>query len=155
MKFTIETTDISEAMAILANMDNKVEAPAQEVKVAEAKAEVKEEAHKEVVAPSHDDELANKRSEAATKKAKAKADKKAKEAEVDPLDDLGEIEDEQQDEAVDLEMVQSALRAAIKDNKENKMAVRGYFKEHEIVGGVDALPPELFNDCYKFAQSLV
>lgn len=178
MKFTIETTDINEAMAILGNLENKVEAPAQEVKTAEAKAEVKETVHKaeaktEAAATSHDDELANKRSEAAkkaaaTKKAKAEAEAKAKAdkaaktkadkaaEEVDPLADLGgDEEDGETEEALDLETVQSALRAALKANAENKNAVRVYFKEHNIVGGVDKIPEELFEDCYKFAQGLM
>lgn len=165
MKLTIETTDIKEAMAILTNLDATevkaaTEAPAKQEPATAAPAKP---AHEEPAKPAHEDEVANKRSEAAkkaaaTKKAKAKeaeekkAEAKKAEAEADPLAGL---EDAMSEEEVTMEMVQGVLRSALKADKENKIAIREYFQKHGIVGGVDAIPENLFNDCYEFAQGLM
>lgn len=169
MKLTIETTNVKEALEILSSIEAK-EAPQEQAAVpAPAHTAPKAEAKVEAAAPAdHKDEVANKRSEAAkkaaaTKKAKAEAEAKAhkaeekakaKEEEADPLAGL-EDEAAAEEEEVDLEMVQNALRAAMKANKDNKVPIRQYFSDHGIVGGVDAIPEELFVDCYEFAKGLM
>lgn len=165
MKLTIETTNVKEALEILSSIEAK-EAPQEQAAVpAPAHTAPKAEAKVEAAAPAnHKDEVANKRSEAAaTKKAKADAEAKAhkaeektkaKEEEADPLAGL-EDEAAAEEEEVDLEMVQNALRAAMKANKDNKVPIRQYFSDHGIVGGVDAIPEELFVDCYEFAKGLM
>lgn len=163
MKLTIETIDIKEAMAILTNLDATevkaaTEAPAHEAPAKQEPAAPAKPVAEAPAKPAHEDEVANKRSEAAkkaaaTKKAKAEAEAKkaeAKKAEAD-ADLLAGLEDEE----VTMEMVQGALRAALKADKENKIAIREYFQKHGIVGGVDAIPENLFNDCYEFAQGLM